>query len=277
MAPEERKRPKRPAPEPPQQGQPAEQAQQQGPGPEEQVAQSPAAAKGKAKAKLPELRIRLPKPFETKDGADATEGDFVFIEANLENARGEPYQYVCTWVTDIPVAAMWDDGRILSRRVKLDTSGVDPRNHAVELIVSEWEPEELVEAEPDWYAELEEEEVPDEDEDEPPNDDSAAGYVAGRSLPPIAGAQIGGPPNSRATGLTASRRTTVRVRSRPIGRGDVVPVALRRTQVPPTPDQALWSMIRNSALTWPRYARFMDIVMCGEASTCERRVPTETS
>ena len=43
-------------------------------------------------------------------------------------------------------------------------------------------------------------------------------------------------------------------------------VTMRRAESPPTADQALWTAIRNSAnaLTFNNYARFMDIVMCGD-------------
>ncbi len=43
-------------------------------------------------------------------------------------------------------------------------------------------------------------------------------------------------------------------------------VTLRRAQVPPTTDQALWTAIRagSNALSFASYSRFMDAVMCGE-------------
>jgi hypothetical protein len=44
------------------------------------------------------------------------------------------------------------------------------------------------------------------------------------------------------------------------------PVTMRRAESPPTPDQALWTVIRNSAnaLSFNNYNRFMDLVLCGE-------------
>ena len=54
--------------------------------------------------------------------------------------------------------------------------------------------------------------------------------------------------------------------ARPFAAGDDVAVTLKRTAVPPTPDQALWVAIRNStnALGFDNYSRFIDGVMCGE-------------
>jgi hypothetical protein len=42
-------------------------------------------------------------------------------------------------------------------------------------------------------------------------------------------------------------------------------VSMRRADSPPTADQALWTVIRNSsnALAFNNYARFMDVVLCG--------------
>jgi hypothetical protein len=47
--------------------------------------------------------------------------------------------------------------------------------------------------------------------------------------------------------------------------GDDVTVTMRRAEVPPTRDQALWAVIRNSTdrLGFDNYSRFMDRVMCG--------------
>jgi hypothetical protein len=43
-------------------------------------------------------------------------------------------------------------------------------------------------------------------------------------------------------------------------------VTMRRAEVPPTSDQALWTVIRNSsnALSFNKYSDFMDVVLCGE-------------
>jgi hypothetical protein len=53
---------------------------------------------------------------------------------------------------------------------------------------------------------------------------------------------------------------------RPFAAGDDVAVTLKRSEVPPTSDQALWVAIRQSAnaLGFNNYTRFLDVVMCGE-------------
>lgn len=58
----------------------------------------------------------------------------------------------------------------------------------------------------------------------------------------------------------------VEVRPRPFQDRDRVSVTLNRAGVDPTPDMALWSAIRSSsqALSFDNYARFMDLVMCGD-------------
>jgi hypothetical protein len=63
--------------------------------------------------------------------------------------------------------------------------------------------------------------------------------------------------------LTGSEDVVVDLR--PISCGDVLPVALRRTATAPTPDLALWTIIRKSteALSFQNYSNFMDIVLCG--------------
>jgi hypothetical protein len=56
---------------------------------------------------------------------------------------------------------------------------------------------------------------------------------------------------------------------RPLGAGDEVTVTMKRTSVPPTADQALWAVIRNSTnrLGFQNYSRFMDRVMCDARSS----------
>jgi hypothetical protein len=58
----------------------------------------------------------------------------------------------------------------------------------------------------------------------------------------------------------------IEVRARPFAAGDDVSVSLRRTAVPPTPDQALWVAIRRStnAIGFDNYSRFLEVVICGE-------------
>ncbi|HVM34045.1 MAG TPA: hypothetical protein VM784_01750 [Actinomycetota bacterium] len=65
---------------------------------------------------------------------------------------------------------------------------------------------------------------------------------------------------------TAETRMEIDVQPGPYRKGDVVPVALRRTDVPRTRDQILWTLIRNrtNALSFERYARFVDLVICGD-------------
>src|SRR5262245_44059967 len=54
-------------------------------------------------------------------------------------------------------------------------------------------------------------------------------------------------------------------------------VAMRRADVPQTSDQALWTVIRNSAnaLSFRNYSDFMDLVLCGETWTGEQARLTE--
>jgi hypothetical protein len=46
----------------------------------------------------------------------------------------------------------------------------------------------------------------------------------------------------------------------------VTPVSMRRAYVPPTSDQALWTVIRKSAnaLSFDNYQKYMEIILCGE-------------
>jgi hypothetical protein len=50
------------------------------------------------------------------------------------------------------------------------------------------------------------------------------------------------------------------------GRPAPIQVTMRRAEVPPTPDQALWVVIRNSAdaLSFDNYAAFIEPIMCGQ-------------
>lgn len=65
--------------------------------------------------------------------------------------------------------------------------------------------------------------------------------------------------------VSSAASEAVTVKLRPISKDDVLPVTMRRAQVPPTTDQALWTVIRMStnALSFRNYSRFMDIVLCG--------------
>jgi len=49
------------------------------------------------------------------------------------------------------------------------------------------------------------------------------------------------------------------------GRPAPIQVTMRRAEVPPTPDQALWVVIRNSAdaLSYDNYSEFIEPIMCG--------------
>jgi hypothetical protein len=60
----------------------------------------------------------------------------------------------------------------------------------------------------------------------------------------------------------------IEVLQRPFAAGDDVAVTMKRAAVLPTSDQALWVAIRKSAnaLGFESYARFMEVVMCGEWS-----------
>ena len=53
---------------------------------------------------------------------------------------------------------------------------------------------------------------------------------------------------------------------RPLAAGDDLAVTMRRAEVVPTADQALWAIIRRStnALSFEHYCRFMERVLCGE-------------
>ncbi|MET0896785.1 MAG: hypothetical protein ABWY45_02615 [Mycobacterium sp.] len=56
----------------------------------------------------------------------------------------------------------------------------------------------------------------------------------------------------------------IEVLARPFAAGDDVAVTLKRAAVPPTPDQVLWSRIRNStnSIGFDRYSQFLEVVMC---------------
>src|SRR5262249_51854998 len=56
-----------------------------------------------------------------------------------------------------------------------------------------------------------------------------------------------------------------------------VSVTIRRADSPPTADQALWTVIRNSAnaLSFNNYARFMDVVLCGAEDTVTGLTPLQ--
>lgn len=58
----------------------------------------------------------------------------------------------------------------------------------------------------------------------------------------------------------------VDVLPRPLGAGEDISVALRRTSVPPTADQALWVAVRRStrAIDFEHFDRFMNRYVCGE-------------
>jgi hypothetical protein len=71
--------------------------------------------------------------------------------------------------------------------------------------------------------------------------------------------------SSDATPIThTTPKTTVTVNLRPISRGDVLPVTMRRATEEPTSDAALWVVIRNSAnaLSFQNYLNFIDPIMC---------------
>jgi hypothetical protein len=57
----------------------------------------------------------------------------------------------------------------------------------------------------------------------------------------------------------------IEVTPRPLAAGDTVGVSLKRAEVPPTRDQALWVAIRKStdAVSFENYDRFLEVVMCG--------------
>lgn len=64
---------------------------------------------------------------------------------------------------------------------------------------------------------------------------------------------------------TMHGRSDIVIQPRLLAPGDDVMVTMRRAEVPPTRDQALWAVIRNSTdrLGFANYSRFMDQVMCG--------------
>lgn len=73
----------------------------------------------------------------------------------------------------------------------------------------------------------------------------------------------GGPGLAAPASVTKSQR--VRLSAVPVGQGDVVPVSMRRAHSPVTPDLPLWTVIRKSseALSFERYSRFLDFLLCG--------------
>ena len=68
--------------------------------------------------------------------------------------------------------------------------------------------------------------------------------------------------NVSAIGRAQSQAT---VTPRPLAKDDIVPITARRVATTPTPDLALWVVIRKSteAVSFVNYSRFMDIVLCG--------------
>ena len=74
----------------------------------------------------------------------------------------------------------------------------------------------------------------------------------------LTSADDGGPPPVHGS-------SDIEILPRLLAPGDDVTVTMRRAEVPPTTDQALWAVIRNSTdrLGFDNYSRFMDLVMCG--------------
>jgi hypothetical protein len=114
------------------------------------------------------------------------------------------------------------------------------------------------------------------DEESDPGDDRADGGAAfmaavDRSeLPPLTRADTaeirnGGGGDGRPDVAEFTLRVTAP--AGPATRDGVVPVSLQRTSTVPTSDQVLWMIIRNrtDAISFPRYKRFIDGVMCGGA------------
>jgi hypothetical protein len=68
------------------------------------------------------------------------------------------------------------------------------------------------------------------------------------------------------TTLPPKESDPITVNPRAVAKGDILPVTMRRAFVPPTSDQALWTVIRNSteALSFNNFSRFMEFVLCGE-------------
>ena len=60
----------------------------------------------------------------------------------------------------------------------------------------------------------------------------------------------------------------IEILPRPFAAGDDVAVTMKRSSVPPTADQALWAVIRNSTnkLGFHSYSRFMNLAICGEGA-----------
>ena len=73
---------------------------------------------------------------------------------------------------------------------------------------------------------------------------------------------------SRGTTAGGTKVAELPVRVIGFGRRDrqAVGVSMQRTDRPPTPDQILWVLIRNSvrALSFPSYETFIDVVFCGD-------------
>ena len=74
-----------------------------------------------------------------------------------------------------------------------------------------------------------------------------------------------------ALGPFSAQTEPFEIMPRPFAAGDDVAVTMKRAEVIPTADQALWAMIRHStdALRFDRYNEFMDFVMCGEDASRE--------
>lgn len=84
----------------------------------------------------------------------------------------------------------------------------------------------------------------------------------------------GSPEFTSNGGDRSSSWTTVVQAAGPVNREGIVPVSLQRTQVADTPDQVLWTLIRNrtNAISFRRYRTFIDAVMCRAIDV--RRNPT---
>jgi hypothetical protein len=95
-------------------------------------------------------------------------------------------------------------------------------------------------------------------------------------VPPAPPASAAARARAAAAAVSLSAQTEpFEILPRPLAAGDDLAVTMRRAEVVPTADQALWAIIRRStnALSFERYSRFMERVLCGDDAAGEAGLP----
>lgn len=100
------------------------------------------------------------------------------------------------------------------------------------------------------------------------NQDAVANWDSDNALPGnyTFKVKVTGTTGELKTPVIGNGQATLTLQPRDVAKGDVVPVTLQRSAAVPTNDLPLWVVIKKStdALAFPNYARFMDIVLCGQ-------------